>query len=233
VLTAGSCSIVATVVPPNEAIPTQRATEPVVVGQPTIIFFTTTSSVVTSDTCATLSWSVANVDAVYLNGAGVVGNGARGVCATEFGYGDVRSLDYTLSITKNGATVDSRTITLRYSDEEEPTVPPSPPTAVPTVVPAIVFFTTNSQYVSYSSCATLSWGVANADAVYLNGETVAGNSSRTICAEEFGYGDYEVMNYTLSITKNGSTVDSRTITLFYQYEEYYESPSLTEIIIPS
>lgn len=222
VLTAGSCAIVGTVVPPSEAIPTQaparQATEPVVEGQPTIIFFRTTSSVVTSDTCATLSWSVANVDAVYLNGAGAVGNASRGVCATAFGYGDIPSLDYTLSITKNGATLDRRTITLRYSEEEEPTVPPSPPTATPTVTPAILFFTTSSPYVSDASWSTLSWNVVNVDAVYLNGESVPGNSSRTVCAVDFGYGDYDSMSYTLSITKNGATVDSCTITLSYEYE---------------
>ena len=215
VLTAGSCAIVGTVVPPSEAVPTrastQQATEPVVEGQPTIIFFRTTSSVVTSNTCATLSWSVVNVDAVYLNGAGVVGNASRGVCATEFGYGDIRSLNYTLSITKNGATVDSRTITLRY-DEEEPTVPPTVP---PTAVPSIVFFNTSSPNVNDASCATLSWNVVNADATYLNGESVPDNGSRTVCAADFGYGDIETMSYTLSITKNGATVDSRTITLVY------------------
>ncbi|MCI0709492.1 MAG: hypothetical protein L0154_04945 [Chloroflexi bacterium] len=135
VLTAGSCVLVGTVVPPSEVIPTQAPTRQVtqqatvVVGEPTILFFTTSSQYVSDETCATLSWSVVNVDAVYLNGEGVVGNSSRTVCAEEFGYGDYEALSYTLSITKNGATVDSRTITLLYDYEIY-----DPPTATPTPI---------------------------------------------------------------------------------------------------
>ncbi|MFN8499666.1 MAG: hypothetical protein U0641_17575 [Anaerolineae bacterium] len=60
--------------------------------------------VIFAGNCTTLNWSTANIDSVFLNGEGVVGNGSRRVCPTE-------TTTYELEVRlRNNAGVERRQV---------------------------------------------------------------------------------------------------------------------------
>jgi hypothetical protein len=230
VLSTGSCLLVNDEEPPLPGPPPAQPPPPneppppnVPAGQPVIYFFRTNTTQVSDQTCATLTWSVEFVDAVFLNNSGVVGNGSRNVCAQDFGFGDVRSLNFTLRIDKNGATVDSRTITLTWASRPVTAVPPTrvPPTSVPPtrvpptpIIVRINSFTASDYYMDYGECETVYWSVSNADQVTL---TVAGSTSsvglsgsRSLCWASFSGSS---ISLTLRAYRNGVLHDSRGFTI--------------------
>lgn len=129
--------------PPDETEPANDVT--VVPGQPVIHYFTATP--LNSDFCATLSWSVEFVDAVYLNGEGVIGMDSRQVCLPIGTVAQTRT--YTLVIYKNGVAVDQRTVTIGSGS-----LPP-PPAPVGNHAPAISSVTLSSASCLYNDVVTM------------------------------------------------------------------------------
>ncbi len=224
VLSTGSCLLVKDEEPPLPGFrppppPPNNPPPNVPAGQPVIYFFNTNTTQVSENTCATLTWSVEYVDAVYLNGAGVVGNSSQQVCGAAFQFGEFSSLPFTLSITKDGATVDSRTITLFYSE----TAPPPPPPRIdtptftpppPPVVAQILRFTVTDTYIDYGECETASWYVTNADQITLTTQgrvyTVGSSGYQSLCWADF-YGTSFVI--TLRAYRNGVLEDTSSINM--------------------
>lgn len=96
-------------------------------GQPVIYYFTATP--LNANYCTTLSWSVEFVDAVYLDGQGVVGMDSREVCLPPGTSGVSRT--FTLVIYKNGVAVDQRSVTVSSTGQQPPPPPQNqPPTFV-------------------------------------------------------------------------------------------------------
>ncbi len=92
---------------------------------------------------------------------------------------------------------------------EKPTLTPTPPvTLTPTPwPPALVKFVTDRGSVAPGECALLQWWVQNATAVYLNGEGVVGEGTRSVCPGE-------TTTYTLHVEAPAGNVDqSITITV--------------------
>jgi hypothetical protein len=231
VLSTGSCLLVKDEEPPLPGPPPAQPPPPdeppppnAPPGQPVIYFFRTNTTQVSRSTCATLTWSVEYVDGVFLNGSGVVGNGSHAVCGQAFDFGEISSLPFTLSIQKNGATVDSRTITLTYTTGAPP--PPPPPVITPSNTPAprppvtvtINSFTVTSTYIEYGQCVNASWSVSGADQVtfIMPGSTfdVGLNSSRFVCWGSVA-GSSQPFSITLYAYRNGVLEDSRSISMTY------------------
>jgi hypothetical protein len=93
-----------------------------------------------------------------------------------------------------------------------PTPSPSPtatplPTATPTPPPEPKF-AVSPKIITVGDCAMLTWSIQNIDALYLNGEGVAGEAEREVCP-----GDNGQFFYTWTIiNKDGSTME-RSVTL--------------------
>lgn len=128
-------------------------------GQPVIYFFTATP--LNSDYCTVLSWSVEFVDAVYLDGQGVVGVGSQPVC-----IGSPGPRTFTLTIFKGGAPVDSRSVTVSTTSAPPPvvvtTVAPPPR---PNNPPVITDFTVTNCYAGTSTGMTVFFNDPDGDPV--------------------------------------------------------------------
>lgn len=98
--------------------------------EPSISFWAESAEVFQGQ-CTTLRWDVENVDAIYLNGTGVVGHGAQKVCPTG-------STTYTLRILTYIGEV-SRFVTVNVTHPAPTSTPiPSPtPTEQPITTPII------------------------------------------------------------------------------------------------
>lgn len=108
------------------------------------VSFTVDSGVIEAGSCTMLRWQVANVSAVYLDGAGVSGTGIREVCPAQ-------TATYTLRVEYPGGQ-ESRTVTVTVEPPaatatvttvdvpDEVTVPATavPPTGTPTEAGATV-----------------------------------------------------------------------------------------------
>lgn len=88
------------------------------------------------------------------------------------------------------------------------TTPTSSPTATPTTFPpAHAKFVTDRGSVVAGECALLQWWVENATAVYLNGEGVAGEGTRSVCPDG-------TTTYTLHVEAPSGNIDQQiTITV--------------------
>jgi uncharacterized protein YgiM (DUF1202 family) len=69
------------------------------------ISFTASATTISAGQCTTLSWNVQNVQAVFLNGQGVVGQGSQTVCLTA-------TTTYTLTVQFTDGTTTQRQITI-------------------------------------------------------------------------------------------------------------------------
>jgi hypothetical protein len=107
--------------------------------------------------CAILYWNVENVNAVYLDGRGVVGHDSTRVCPSA-------TTTYTLLVSA-GSQDFVRQVAI----------------FVASVGPAVYFYAENEN-ISQGQCTTLRWGVANVDSFWLDGQRVYENpGARTIC----------------------------------------------------
>jgi hypothetical protein len=92
------------------------------------------------------------------------------------------------------------------------TVSPTPtptlaPTATPTALPVVVKFAVGDKSLVAGECTLLEWWVQNATAVYLNGEGVAGEGTRSVCPAT-------TTTYTLHVEAPAGSVDeSITVTV--------------------
>ncbi|MFQ5613537.1 MAG: FHA domain-containing protein [Anaerolineae bacterium] len=76
------------------------------------ISFTASAETIGEGDCATLTWNVQNVKAVFLDEEGVVGEGSREVCPIE-------TTTYTLRVVKNDDTEESLQITINVIKKPE------------------------------------------------------------------------------------------------------------------
>ncbi|HMN29799.1 MAG TPA: hypothetical protein PKE45_16730, partial [Caldilineaceae bacterium] len=105
--------------------------------------FTADDTTVEEGECTTLRWDVENVQAVYLDGEGVVGHSNKTVCPKQ-------TQTYTLHV-----------VTVSGTQDYEATV------SVPAVVG--VQFAADNNTIKSGECTTLRWDVENVQAVYLDG----------------------------------------------------------------
>lgn len=107
--------------------------------------------------CAILFWDVENVNAVYLDGRGVVGHDSIRVCPSA-------TTTYTLLV-RAGSQDFVRQVTI----------------FVAAVGPAVYFYAENEN-IFQGQCTTLRWGVANVDSFWLDGQRVYDNpGARLVC----------------------------------------------------
>lgn len=137
--------------------------------------------------CTTIRWDVDNVSAVYFidggNQQGVAGHDARNVCPGN-------TTTYTLRVTdRNGGNHDFP-ITINVSGAPDY---------------SINFWADNTN-LNGGQCTRLRWDVRNVQAVYLDGEGVAGVSDREVCPGS-------TKTYTLQVTKYDGGQDSRQVTI--------------------
>ena len=136
----------------SPATPTVRPT-------PSAEFYADRQSLVRGE-CTTLRWQVENADAVYLDGAGVVGVGSRQVCPES-------TTTYRLLVVAGG-----------WERTREVTISVTAPAPTPSVE-----FTADRYSLLAGACTDLRWHVENATAVYLDGAGVALVGSLQVCPE--------------------------------------------------
>jgi len=101
-----------------------------------VIEFLADAEEIDAGKCTKLRWKVQNVQAVYLDGKGVVGEGSQEVCPCE-------DTTYVLSVTLLDGAETERSVTIRVKGScvtptSKPTVPPpdtTPPPVPPVVAP--------------------------------------------------------------------------------------------------
>jgi len=137
--------------------------------------------------CTTIRWDVDNVSAVYFidggNQQGVAGHDARNVCPGG-------TTTYTLRVTDRSGGNHDFPITINVS-------------GAPNY--SINFWADNTN-LNGGQCTRLRWDVRNVQAVYLDGEGVAGVSDREVCPGG-------TKTYTLQVTKYDGGQDSRQVTI--------------------
>lgn len=137
--------------------------------------------------CTTIRWDVDNVSAVYFidggNQQGVAGHDARNICPGA-------TTTYTLRVTdRNGANHDFP-ITINVTGAPDYSIN----------------FWADSTNINGGQCTRLRWDVRNVQAVYLDGEGVAGVSDREVCPGS-------TKTYTLQVIKYDGGQDSRQVTI--------------------
>lgn len=142
---------------------------------------------IASGQCTTIRWDVDNVSAVYFidggNQQGVAGHDARNVCPGG-------TTTYTLRVVdRNGASHDF-SITINVSGAPDY---------------SINFWADNTN-LDGGQCTRLRWDVRNVQAVYLDGEGVAGVSDREVCPGS-------ARTYTLQVIKYDGSQDARQVTI--------------------
>ncbi len=137
--------------------------------------------------CTAIRWDIDDVNAVYFidggNQQGVGGHDAHTVCPGG-------TTTYTLRVVdRNGATHDF-TITITVSGAPDYSIN----------------FWADATDISGGQCTTLRWDVRNVQAVYLDGEGVAGVSAREVCPGSS-------KTYTLNAVKYDGGQDARQVTV--------------------
>lgn len=135
----------ATSLPPTATpIPATATPQPTATAVPEISF-TAMDYALTSGNCTALQWQVQNVSAVYLDGAGVSGQGQQAVCPAQTQTYRLRVVtgdkettqEVTIQVSENPVTATATATTLpsptAVSPQTQPIAPA--PTAVPTTQP--------------------------------------------------------------------------------------------------
>lgn len=161
--------------PPRPITPTPTFTPtptrtPEPVSGPEIVYLPPEEIVVAGDcqSCVDFSWDVRAINAMYINGAGVNGQGGTSICMAE---GDRSEL---LSGMWGAITYPYRFQILSDAGEMQHA------TDVVFTYPLVRFWADDSS-IEQGSCTTVRWAVDGAQAVYFNGEGVVGNDSREVC----------------------------------------------------
>jgi hypothetical protein len=145
------------------------------------------SAYIAAGQCTTLRWDIDNISAIYLvdggNQQGVGGHDAHTVCPGA-------TTTYTLRVIgADGASRDFP-ITVNVSGDAGYSIN----------------FWADRDSIDAGQCTTLRWDVRNVQAVYLDGEGVAGVSQREVCP-----GDTKT--YNLAVTRSEGGQESRQVTV--------------------
>jgi len=138
---------------------TEPPLAPTVRPTPSAEFYADRQSLVRGE-CTTLRWQVENADAVYLDGAGVVGVGSLQMCPES-------TTTYRLRVVAGG-----------WERTWEVTISVTAPAPTPSVE-----FAADTYSLLVGECTDLRWHVENATAVYLDGKEVALAGSLQVCPE--------------------------------------------------
>ncbi len=143
------------------------------------------SAYIAAGQCTTLRWDIDNVQAVYLidggsqQGAG--GHDAHNVCPGS-------TTTYTLRVVGSDGATHDFPITVNVSGNAGYSIN----------------FWVDRDTIDAGQCTTLRWDVRNVQAVYLNGEGVAGVSQREVCPSG-------IKTYDLAVTRPDGGQDSRQV----------------------
>ncbi|MFN8482316.1 MAG: hypothetical protein U0768_04530 [Anaerolineae bacterium] len=149
---------------------------------PPIIEFTVDANPIRQGDCTRIRWYTQNIDQVFFQGEGVVGQDSRRVCPTQ-------DTSYTLDVTLVDGNIVSRRINLRVNPPAEPRIE----------------FWANDLAVFPGNCTTLNWSTANIDSVFLDGQGVPGNGTRQVCPTQ-------TTTYELEVRlRNNAGVERRQI----------------------
>jgi hypothetical protein len=142
--------------PPPTAVPTTVApvAPPAPVG-PEITFVADRTTIGPGE-CVSISWSVANVQAVYYQGEGVTGQGGTQECPRA-------TTTYTLTAVTAAGEQISRALTITVQSSYS------------------VNFWADQTTIPYGECTVLHWDAQGVSAVYYQGEGVTGQGSRQEC----------------------------------------------------
>jgi RNA polymerase sigma factor (sigma-70 family) len=146
------------------------------------------------DRCTVLRWEVEHVQAVYLDGKGVAGHDARDVCPEE-------TTTYTLHAVSPSGGIE-QSVTIR--------------------VPEISFWV-DEDVIEQGGCTTLHWDVEWVEAVYLNGDGVAGHDARDVCPS------YTTSYALYVVTACGDIERSETVTVVSVPTDD-EGPSIGQLV---
>lgn len=153
-----------------------------VVGPPAVVInFWVDNPTINAGQCTTLRWDVQNVQAVFLNEQGVVGQGAQQVCPPT-------TTTYTLRVVLRDGSQQTRQITVTVL-------------AAPGPGPGIVSFAPNLNQIAVGQCVTLTWRTRNATSVNLvrNGVILLNNwnpnASLDDCPPQPGLYQYDLTAY--------------------------------------
>jgi ABC-type amino acid transport substrate-binding protein len=145
------------------------------------------ASFISAGQCTNVRWDVDNVRAVFFidggNQQGVGGHDTRSVCPGG-------TTTYTLRVIDVNGGQHDFPITITVSGAPDYSIN----------------FWADTTNLNGGQCTTLRWDVRNVQAVYLNGEGVAGVSSREVCPGN-------TQTYTLSVVKQDGGQDSRQVTI--------------------
>lgn len=136
--------------------------------------------------CTTIRWDVGNVNSVFFvdgsNVQGVGGNDSRTVCPQQ-------TTTYILRVVRRDNVVQDFPITIF-------------------VQPAFgtINFWADSYTVAPGQCTTLRWDVQGVQAVFLNEQGVAGQSSQQVCPNQ-------TTTYTLRVVMNDGSQQTRQVTI--------------------
>jgi len=169
---------------PNPAAPAPQPTPPPAALNPNL---RADSTYINQGQCTTVRWDIDNVRAVYFieggNQQGVGGHDARTVCPGG-------TTTYTLRVTDlNGGNHDFP-ITINVGGSPDYSMN----------------FSADNTNLNQGQCTRLRWDVRNVQAVYLDGEGVAGVSDREVCPGGS-------KTYTLMAVKRDGGQDSRQVTI--------------------
>jgi hypothetical protein len=167
--------------PAASTTPSASAT-PTATGQAGSQEFWADSYNVAAGACTVLHWNVQNVTEVYLDGQPVTGVESRSVCPAT-------STTYVL-----------RSVSATGSQERRVTI------AVGAQGTTLFDFSADAYQVAQDSCTTLRWRAQNVTAVYLNGEGVAGEATKSVCPKK-------TTTYTLRVVDQNGASTSRSITI--------------------
>ncbi len=172
------------------------------------IFFGADPSTVRAGGCTTLSWKTdPNVRTVTLNGQPVEWQGSQQVC------GLCAPQTYTLEVVWADGVRDARTVTVNVTGSCVITPQPREVTPTPTSTPwptqpqAQVNFWADATTIPAGSCTTIHWQTENVQAVYFNGQGVAGAGSFQACPNT------TCETYTLDVLLRDGSHDIRTLTI--------------------
>lgn len=144
-------------------------------------------NVIAAGQCTTIRWDVDNVNAVFLidpNGQqGVGGHDARNECPGV-------TTTFTLRVVNHDNSSHDYQITLQVTPNNNYSIN----------------FGVDNGTIDSGQCTHLRWDVRNVQAVYLNGEGVAGVSDREVCPGS-------TQTYELRVTRNDGGQESRQVTI--------------------
>jgi polar amino acid transport system substrate-binding protein len=145
------------------------------------------STYISAGQCTAVRWDIDNVSAVYFidggNQQGVAGHDARTVCPGS-------TTTYTLRVVDTNGANHEFPITINVSGAPDYSIN----------------FWADSTNINGGQCTRLRWDVRNVQAVYLDGEGVAGVSDREVCPGG-------TQTYTLTAVKYDGGQESRQVTI--------------------